>query len=46
MNMANNIIARYPVSEYTKQRIVMMEKTLNALFINEKVKITKLEEFT
>jgi len=46
MDMVNNIVAHYPVSEYTKQRIVIVEKTLSSLFINEKVKITKIEEFT
>jgi DNA polymerase II large subunit len=46
MEMANNIISRYPISEYTKQRILMMEKTLNSLFINEKVKIPRIEDFT
>jgi DNA polymerase II large subunit len=45
LEMAKNITSRYPIPEYTQQRIRMLEKNLNSLFVNEKARNLKITDF-
>ena len=42
---AKRIMERFSVPEYTKQRILIFEKSAESLFVNDKVKKTKLSDF-
>jgi DNA polymerase II large subunit len=45
LEIAKRILDNYPVSEYTKQRLYLVEKNLDSLFINEKMRRITISDF-
>jgi len=45
LDITKKIIQKYNISTYAKQRITLLEKSINSLFTNEKVKKTSLVDF-
>lgn len=45
LEISKEIAQRYNISPYARQRIVLVEKSIDSLFISDKVKTTKLDDF-
>jgi DNA polymerase II large subunit len=45
LEISKEIAQRYNISPYARQRIVLIEKSIDSLFISDKVKTTKLTDF-
>jgi len=45
LEISKDVAHRYNISPYAQQRIVLVEKSIDSLFMSDKVKTTKLEDF-
>jgi len=45
LEISKEIAKRYNISPYAQQRIILIEKSIDSLFISDKVKTTKLTDF-
>jgi DNA polymerase II large subunit len=45
LRVTQAMVDRYPVSEYIRQRVALAEEAINALFENDKVRRTRIEDF-
>ncbi len=45
LEKSKEIAKKYEIPSYTRQRIQLVEKAINSIFMNEKVKKTKLSDF-
>ena len=45
LEISKEIAQRYNISPYARQRIVLVEKSIDSLFMSDKVKSTKLTDF-
>lgn len=45
LEISKEIAQRYNISPYAQQRIILIEKSIDSLFISDKVKTTKLTDF-
>ncbi|MCD6468581.1 MAG: DNA polymerase II large subunit [Thermoplasmata archaeon] len=45
LNISKELSERYDLPDYLKQRITLIEKSIQSLFTNDKVKIKKLSDF-
>jgi DNA polymerase II large subunit len=45
LEISKEIAHRYNISPYAQQRIVLVEKSIDSLFMSDKVKTTKLDDF-
>jgi DNA polymerase II large subunit len=45
LEISKEIAQRYNISPYARQRIILVEKSINSLFVSDKVKTTKLTDF-
>ncbi|MCJ7572593.1 MAG: hypothetical protein MUO82_12100 [Candidatus Thermoplasmatota archaeon] len=45
LDISKEVAQRYNISPYARQRIKLVEKAIDSLFISDKIKTTKLEDF-
>ena len=45
LEISKEIAQRYNISPYARQRITLVEKSINSLFISDKIKTTKITDF-
>jgi len=45
LDISKEIAQRYNISPYARQRITLVEKSIDSLFMSDKVKTTKLDDF-
>ena len=45
LEISKEIAKRYNISPYAQQRIVLVEKSINSLFMSDKIKTTKITDF-
>jgi len=45
LEISKEVAERYDISPYARQRIKLVEKSIDSLFISDKVKTTKLDDF-
>jgi len=45
LNISKEVAQQYNISPYARQRIKLVEKAIDSLFISDKIKTTKLEDF-
>ncbi|MBC8487931.1 MAG: DNA polymerase II large subunit, partial [Bacteroidetes bacterium] len=45
MKVTKEVLDRYDISNYTKQRVLLIEKSITSTFENDKVKQIKIEDF-
>jgi DNA polymerase II large subunit len=45
LEISKEIAQRYNISSYAQQRIVLVEKSINSLFMSDKIKTTKITDF-
>ena len=45
MDVTKEVVEKYDISNYTKQRVLLLEKSINSTFENDKVKQIKIEDF-
>ncbi len=45
LEISKEIAKRYNISSYAQQRIVLVEKSINSLFMSDKIKTTKITDF-
>ena len=45
LNISKEVAQHYNISPYSLQRIKLVEKAIDSLFISDKIKTTKLEDF-
>ena len=45
LGISKEVAKKYNISPYARQRIVLVEKSIDSLFTSDKVKTTKLDDF-
>jgi DNA polymerase II large subunit len=45
LDISKEVAKKYNISPYARQRIVLVEKSIDSLFISDKVRTTKLDDF-
>ena len=45
LDISKGVAQRYNISPYARQRITLVEKAIDSLFISDKIKTTKIEDF-
>jgi DNA polymerase II large subunit len=45
LEISKEIAKKYNISPYARQRITLVEKSIDSLFMSDKVKTTKLTDF-
>jgi len=45
LDISKDVAKRYNISPYARQRIVLVEKSIDSLFMSDKIKSTKLDDF-